>query len=108
MPCSCAREPHSLQHIEYVIINEVIARGVCKIFVGKTMGLRTYVYLYNSALLFYFLQGLSSETKKDSGGRLFEDNPSNIAFCGMLFGIVYLATFMCQAIFVSNSIPMIM
>ena len=93
---------YSLQHIEYVIINEVIARGVCKILLERLWDYGL-MCIFTTALFYFIFYKVFHQKLKDSGGRLFEDNPSNIAFCGMLFGIVYLATFMCQAIFVSNS-----
>lgn len=93
---------YSLQHIEYVIINEVIARGVCKILLERLWDYGL-MCIFTTALFYFIFYKVFHQKLKDSGGRLFEDNSSNIAFCGMLFSIVYLATFMCQTIFVGNS-----
>lgn len=93
---------YSLQHMEYVVINEVVARGLCR-------PLRSQLVLYGllcafTTLLFYTIFYRIFRIKlKESGGRIFEDTSNNIAFCGMLFVLVYLATFMCQALFVGYS-----
>ncbi len=93
---------YSLQHMEYVVINEVVARGLCR-------PLRSQLVLYGllcafTTLFFYSIFYRIFRIKlKESGGRIFEDTSNNVAFCGMLFVLVYLATFMCQTIFVGNS-----
>ncbi len=93
---------YSLQHIEYVVINEVIARGVCKILTSRLVeyGL---MCAFTTFLFYSIFYKVFHQKLKDSGGRIFEDTPGNLAFSDMLFVIVYLATFMCQAIFVENS-----
>lgn len=93
---------YSLQHMEYVVINEVVARGLCR-------PLRSQLVLYGllcafTTLFFYTIFYRIFRIKlKESGGRIFEDTSNNVAFCGMLFVLVYLATFMCQTIFVGIS-----
>lgn len=93
---------YSLQHMEYVVVNEVVARGLCN-------QLRSQLVLYGmlcafTTLFFYSIFYRIFRVKlKESGGRIFEDTSNNIAFCGMLFVLVYLATFMCQTIFVGDS-----
>ena len=93
---------YSLQHMEYVVINEVVARGLCNQLLSQLV---LYGMLCAFTTLFFYsiFYRIFRVKLKESGGRIFEDTSNNIAFCGMLFVLVYLATFMCQTIFVGNS-----
>lgn len=93
---------YSLQHLEYVVINEVVARGLCNQLLSQLV---LYGMLCAFTTLFFYsiFYRIFRVKLKESGGRIFEDTSNNIAFCGMLFVLVYLATFMCQTIFVDNS-----
>lgn len=93
---------YSLQHMEYVVINEVVARGLCRPLLSQLV---LYGLLCAFTTLFFYtiFYRIFRIKLKESGGRIFEDTSSNVAFCGMLFVLVYLATFMCQTIFVGNS-----
>ena len=93
---------YSLQHMEYVVVNEVVARGLCNQLLYQLV---LYGLLCAFTTLFFYsiFYRIFRVKLKESGGRIFEDTSNNIAFCGMLFVLVYLATFMCQTIFVGNS-----
>lgn len=93
---------YSLQHMEYVVINEVVARGLCNQLLSQLV---LYGLLCAFTTLFFYtiFYRIFRVKLKESGGRIFEDTSNNIAFCGMLFVLVYLATFMCQTIFVGDS-----
>lgn len=93
---------YSLQHLEYVVINEVVARGLCNQLLSQLV---LYGMLCAFTTLFFYsiFYRIFRVKLKESGGRIFEDTSNNVAFCGMLFVLVYLATFMCQTIFVGNS-----
>ena len=93
---------YSLQHMEYVVINEVVARGLCNQLLSQLV---LYGLLCAFTTLFFYtiFYRIFRVKLKESGGRIFEDTSNNVAFCGMLFILVYLATFMCQTIFVGVS-----
>ena len=93
---------YSLQHLEYVVVNEVVARGLCNQLLSQLV---LYGMLCAFTTLFFYsiFYRIFRVKQKESGGRIFEDTSNNIAFCGMLFVLVYLATFMCQTIFVGDS-----
>lgn len=93
---------YSLQHLEYVVVNEVVARGLCNQLLSQLV---LYGMLCAFTTLFFYsiFYRIFRVKLKESGGRIFEDTSNNIAFCGMLFVLVYLATFMCQTIFVGDS-----
>ena len=93
---------YSLQHMEYVVVNEVVARGLCNQLLSQLV---LYGLLCAFTTLFFYtiFYRIFRVKLKESGGRIFEDTSNNVAFCGMLFILVYLATFMCQTIFVGNS-----
>lgn len=93
---------YSLQHLEYVVINEVVARDLCNQLLSQLV---LYGMLCAFTTLFFYsiFYRIFRVKLKESGGRIFEDTSNNVAFCGMLFVLVYLATFMCQTIFVGNS-----
>lgn len=93
---------YSLQHLEYVVVNEVVARGLCNQLLSQLV---LYGMLCAFTTLFFYsiFYCIFRVKLKESGGRIFEDTSNNIAFCGMLFVLVYLATFMCQTIFVGDS-----
>lgn len=90
---------YSLQHLEYVVVNEVVARGLCNQLLSQLV---LYGMLCAFTTLFFYtiFYRIFRVKLKESGGRIFEDTSNNVAFCGMLFILVYLATFMCQTIFV--------
>ena len=93
---------YSLQHLEYVVVNEVVARGLCNQLLSQLV---LYGMLCAFTTLFFYtiFYRIFRVKLKESGGRIFEDTSNNVAFCGMLFILVYLATFMCQTIFVGVS-----
>lgn len=93
---------YSLQHMEYVVVNEVVARGLCNQLLSQLV-LYGMLCVFTTLFFYSIFYRIFRVKLKESGGRIFEDTSNNIAFCGMLFVLVYLATFMCQTIFVGNS-----
>lgn len=93
---------YSLQHMEYVMVNEVVARGMLPELMDH---LPAYIALcvVTTFLLYYGGYRIYRGILQRSGGKVYEDTGNNIAFTAMVFMIVFIASFMCQALFVGNS-----
>ena len=87
---------YSLQHLEYVVVNEVVARGLCNQLLSQLV---LYGMLCAFTTLFFYsiFYRIFRVKLKESGGRIFEDTSNNVAFCGMLFvlGNVYVPDDFC-------------
>lgn len=92
---------YCLQHIEYVAVNEVLARGVWE---GLTDRIPLYVIICigTTAALYYVAYRIFRQRLSGDGGVLFADTAGNLAFTVLMFGLVFFATFMCQTIYVSG------
>ena len=92
---------YALQHVEFVMVNEVLAKGVCGWLVNL-LPLYVAVCAATTVLLYALAYRVAAENFHAAGGTLFEDRPSNLVFMSLMYLMLFAATFMCQTIFVSN------
>lgn len=90
---------YSLQHIEYVIVNEIIAMGLWK---EVTNNLFTYIILCVSscALLYYFVAKIFASKLRACEGVLYEDKANTIGYFLVMLLVLFTSTFICQNIFI--------
>lgn len=92
---------YSLQHIEYVAVNEILAKGVWQ-RLSDMLPLYVLLCAVSASLLYYVVYRLFVRPLGGQGGRLFEDCVHDIAFTVLMNVLVLFSTFMCQTIFVSG------
>lgn len=94
----CA-QGYALQHIEYILVNEVVAKGI-----WKSMDDNIFFYIFicgSTTVIFFGLVYLYiSRNLKSLDEYLLEDTAKNIAISVILFIVIVICTFMCQTIFV--------
>ncbi len=92
---------YSLQHVEFVMVNEVLAKGVCG-WLPNLLPLYVAVCVVTAILLYVLAYSVVADNFHAAGGTLFEDKPSNLIFMSLTCSMLFAATFMCQEIFVSS------
>ena len=92
---------YSLQHIEYVLVNEFIARGV---WVGLRNNLPIYIIqcVGTTAMLYALVYRLFRKRLSAYDGKIFHNSREHIVFAVVMFGLLMASTFMCQHIYVSG------
>lgn len=90
---------YSLQHIEYVIVNEIIAMGLWR---EVTNNLFIYIILCVSscALLYYLVAKIFASKLRGCEGILYEDKANTVGYFLLMFIVLFTSTFICQNIFV--------
>ncbi len=92
---------YSLQHVEFVVVNEVLAKGIWK-RLPNLLPVYAAICVVTTVLLYALAYHIVEDKFHASGGTLFEDKPSNLAFTALMYLMLFAATFMCQSIFVSS------
>lgn len=92
---------YALQHIEYVLVNEMLAKGVWQ-SLSDMLPFYILICILTAVILYGAVYRLFSDPLSKSGGRLFEDGIHNIGFTMLMNILVLFSTFMCQTIFVSG------
>lgn len=93
---------YAVQHIEYILINEVVALGL---WPGITGHLLLYILICAVSyavlcLIIYF--GAVSDLKRFHG-QLFDDTPANIIIFSVMLVLLLFSAFMHQYVFLGNS-----
>lgn len=89
---------YSAQHIEYVIVNEIIAMGIWPELPGH-LPLYVLVCIATCAVWYWFLANIFTSKLKDFGGVIYENKPATIFyFTGMLIMLI-VSAFMGQNLF---------
>lgn len=92
---------YALQHIEYVLVNEVLAKGIWQPL-SDILPFYILLCVLTTILLYGAAYRLFAEPLSGLDGRLFEDEPYNLGFTALMGILVLFSTFMCQTIFVSG------
>lgn len=92
---------YSLQHIEYVAVNEVLAIGIWS-RLQEMIGLYFVICLATAIPLYYVVWRIFHRHLEVQGGKIFEDTPDRIALTLLMCILLFLCTFMCQTIFTSG------
>lgn len=93
----------SLQHIEYVVINEVLARGVWSQLTNN-LGLYFLICLASTLILYYTMIKIFAQKLKASNGLIYEDRWQTILFFIIMFIILFITAFLGQHIFLDGSV----
>lgn len=92
---------YSLQHIEFVLINEVLATGLFpqirdnKIFY-------VLVCIATTAIVYAIAIKLFAERLRATESKIFEDKPSTIIFFIIMMVVMWISAFTCQDIFLGG------
>lgn len=93
---------YAIQHLEYVAVNELLARGIWP-------GLQNYLLLYificvvTSGIWYWIAAVLFLKNLKACDGLIYEDKWSTIIYFFLMLIIVFISSFLCQAIYVNKS-----
>ncbi len=93
---------YSVQHIEYIVVNEVIAMGIWR-------DLRSNLFLYicicalTCFLWYYFIARTFATKLKACGGILFEDRIQTILYFLLMLISLFFSAFLCQDIFLNGT-----
>lgn len=93
---------YSVQHIEYVVVNEVIARGVWQSLTDN-LWLYAIICVLTCILWYWFISFLFAKKLKACGGILYEDSISSVCYFLLLLVVLFSASFMCQYIFLNGT-----
>jgi hypothetical protein len=94
---------YSLQHIEYVVVNEVIAMGIWT-------DLRNHLWLYiifcavTCFILYYLVGRVFASKLKACGGILYEDRIQTILYFLIMLVVLLFSAFLGQHIFLNGTI----
>jgi hypothetical protein len=93
---------YSIQHIEYIVINEVLAFGIWS-------PLRNHLWLYilicilTCSLWYYLIYRIFAAKLKACGGVLFEDRIQTILYFSLMLFILFFSAFLSQDIFINGN-----
>lgn len=93
---------YTVQHIEYVAVNEVLARGIWT-ELQDNLPLYIFICIFTCALWFWLVAYVFSKNLKACGGLIYEDRFTTILYFLAMLVVVYISSFMCQSIFVNRS-----
>ncbi len=93
---------YCMQHIEYVMVNEVLALGLWK-DIRNSLLLYTFVCVVTTALLYYLIAKIYVKKLRAGNGVLFEDHASTIFFFVFMLGMLLFTAFLGQHLFANGS-----
>ncbi|WP_099468906.1 ATP-binding protein [Konateibacter massiliensis] len=93
---------YSVQHIEYIVVNEVIARGI---WTELTDSLWLYILVCAGTCLFwyYLIAQIFANKLKACGGILFEDNIQTFLYFLLMLIVLLFSSFLGQTIFLNGT-----
>lgn len=93
---------YSLQHIEYVLVNEILARGIWPSLL-EHLFLYFIICLVTTFVWYGFINMVFAKKLKVCDGTLYEDNPKTILFFVTLLILLMFAAFLGQHLFVNGA-----
>jgi len=93
---------YSVQHIEYVVVNEVIAHGIW-IEMTNYMLIYILVCVLTCAVFYYLIARLFATRLKACGGLLNEDQTKTFLFFLAIFVVLFFTAFLGQDIFLNGT-----
>ncbi|SCP98674.1 ATP-binding protein [Anaerobium acetethylicum] len=93
---------YSVQHIEYVVVNEVIARGIWK-EVTNNLWLYILICIVTCALWYYLIARIFAAKLKACGGILYEDSIQTVLYFLVMLVVLFFTAFLGQDIFLSGT-----
>ena len=93
---------YSLQHIEYIVVNEVIARGIWKDLVNH-LWLYILICIVTCSIFYYLIARLFATKLKACGGILYEDRIQTIIYFLLMLVILFFSSFLGQNIFLNGT-----
>jgi hypothetical protein len=93
---------YSLQHIEYIVVNEVLARGIWKDLVNH-LWLYAIICIVTCTILYYLIARLFATKLKACGGILYEDHIQTIIYFLLMLVILFFSSFLGQNIFLNGT-----
>jgi len=92
---------YSVQHIEYIVVNEVIARGIWE-------NLTDYIFLYSAicvvtcVIWYYWIARIFATRLKACGGILYEDHILTVLFFLAMLIVLFFTAFLGQHIYMNG------
>jgi len=92
---------YSVQHIEYVVVNEIIALGLWQ-DLPNHLFLYIMICIVTTAIWYYFIVKVFASKLKACNGQLYEDNIRNILFFLMMLIVLLNTAFLGQYLFING------
>ena len=93
---------YAVQHMEYIAVNEVLARGIWT-NLQEELWLYFIVCVLTCGLWYWFVMKIFSKALKECGGLIYEDKWKTVLYFLIMLLVVYCSSFLCQGIFVNRS-----
>lgn len=93
---------YSVQHIEFVVVNEVLARGIWK-ELTEMLWLYILICIVTCTLWYYLIARIFAAKLKACGGILYEDNVQTVLYFLAMLVVLLFTSFLGQDIFLSGT-----
>ena len=92
-----------IQHLEYVAVNEVLARGIWK---GLQENLPLYILIcaVTCGIWYWIAALIFSKILKECDGLIYEDKWSTNIYFFLMLVVVFLSSFLCQSIYANSTL----
>ncbi len=92
---------YSVQHIEYIVVNEVVARGIWK-DLTEHLFLYVVICVITCVIWYYWIARIFATRLKACGGILYEDHILMVLFFLAMFVVLFFTSFLGQDIFTNG------
>jgi len=93
---------YSLQHIEYIIVNEVLARGIWKDLLNH-LWLYVIICIVTCTIWYYLIARIFASKLKACGGILYEDRIHTVIYFLVMLFVLFFTAFLGQDIFLNGT-----
>ncbi len=93
---------YSVQHLEYIIVNEVLARGIWKDLVNH-LWLYIIVCIITCSIWYYLIAKAFAAKLKIAGGVLYEDRIQSVIYFLLMLIVLFFTAFLGQDIFLNGT-----
>jgi hypothetical protein len=93
---------YSIQHMEYIVVNEVIAMGIWK-EVRNNLWLYALLCIVTTAIWYYLIARIFASKLKACGGILYEDRIQTVLYFLMMLVVLFYTAFLGQDIFLNGT-----
>lgn len=92
---------YSIQHIEYIVVNEVLARGIWKSLINHLF-IYVVICVITCIIWYYWIARIFATRLKACGGILYEDHIFSVIFFLAMLVVLFFTSFLGQDIFMNG------
>lgn len=93
---------YAIQHLEYVAVNEVLARGIWT-HLQENLPLYILICVVTCGIWYWIAALIFARILKACDGVIYEDKWFTIIYFFLMLVVMFLSSFLCQSIFANNS-----